>query len=122
MGLFKMNKYAALSKYEAATRLGYRSTQQEWLAVFPTAESLARFRADVGGISFPENFGSSPWDFAFGVAYKVGEGFSPTSRDWYAKQIEAKCPYCTAEAAAVALYAPDMANENLPWGRVALAS
>ena len=117
-----MNKHAALTKYEAATRLGYRSTPKDWLTVFPNAAALAQFRADVGQISFPENFGSSPWDFAFSVAYKVAEGFSPTSRDWFTKQLEAKCPYCTAEVAAVALYAPDMVSESLPWGRVALAA
>lgn len=99
-----MNKQAAIAKYSAAMKLNAYAKPAEWLAVFPTRTALAWFRLEVGQICWPENFGQSPWNFAFGVAYHVGEGFSPTSQEWYAKQVAAGCPYCTAEVAAVELY------------------
>lgn len=117
-----MHKQAALAKYDRAASLNHNSSRAEWLAVFPDKYVLAQFRAEVGCLSWPESFGSSPWNYAFGVAYHVGEGFSPTSRDWYQKQIANGCPYCTAEVEAVKIYAPDMKSENLPWGMVALSA
>ena len=102
-----MNKQAALAKYDAATRLGYQSTRADWLAVFPDRYALAMFRAEVGNLTWPENFGSSPWEYAFGVAYKASEGFTPSSREFYDKQIAAGCRYCRAEVEAVKIYAPN---------------
>ncbi len=83
-----LTKNQALKKYDKATRLRWRSPLSEWRAAFPTVESLAEFRRDVGNISWPENFGQSCWDDAFSLAYNLGEGISESSRKYMLENAE----------------------------------
>jgi hypothetical protein len=75
-----LSKDQALKKYDKATRLRWRSPISEWRAAFPTLESLAEFRRDVGNLSWPGSYGQSPWDDAFSLAYNLGAGISESSR------------------------------------------
>jgi len=44
---------------------------ERFLTVFPTLEKLREFWDDTRGLSWPESFGSSPWEFAGSVAYQI---------------------------------------------------
>jgi hypothetical protein len=77
-----LSKDQALKKYDKATRLRWHSPISEWRDAFPTVESLAEFRRDVGDLSWPASYGQSPWDDAFSLAYNLGEGISESSR-WF---------------------------------------
>jgi len=87
-------KQAALTKYEAATKLRFhKNTPENFKAVFPTVESLAQFRKEVGGFSWPSSYGQSPWEDSFSVAFSVTEGsFTPSSSSFWERQVTEKTP------------------------------
>lgn len=65
-----ITKEKALAKWprEAA---GLPGRVDRFLAVFPTLEKLREFWDDTRELSWPETYGSSPWEFAGSVAYQI---------------------------------------------------
>lgn len=75
-----LSRAQAAAKYDAACSLRlHRSTVAEWRRVFPDAASLETFRREVGGLSWPDNWGQSPWEDAFSVACQLGNPMTTTT-------------------------------------------
>ena len=100
----KSLKDSAMDKYAPAVKLSGVTDMSKWLAVFPTRKALLQFRSDVGFLSWPESMGSSPWGFAYSVAFHVAEGFSATSQSFYNKYCEQGDRYALAEVSVVKFY------------------
>jgi hypothetical protein len=82
-----MTKTQALRNYAAATRLRHTTPAAAWKAAFPTRESLIAFTEDVGGFSWPDTYGDSPWDAAFSIGYELKHGLSQSSVEFYARHM-----------------------------------
>ncbi len=89
----KTHKEKLCEKYEKAAKLRCYSTPiEDWLKVFPTAESFNSFYEDVKNLCWPETWGESPWDDAFGIAYDLHNGLSESSKKFYLKYKEDSLP------------------------------
>lgn len=80
-----MKKSAALEKYAKAAKLRFHDSLEKWQEIFPSVESLLCFYEDVKGLSWPENYGQSPFDDSFSVAYCLRHGVSPSCKAFMAK-------------------------------------
>lgn len=75
-----MNKKESLfNKYQSAANLKWGSSKEDFLAIFPTYESLQKFREEVGCLSYPESYGTSPWEHAFSVACLAANNYKVTN-------------------------------------------
>lgn len=99
-------KSKLLTKYAAACKLRFNQSAADWNAVFPTVESLAVFWNETKGLSFPENYGQSPFDDVGSVAYWLENGVSDSTLTFWRKRIEIAnpCPYDLCKVVIVASY------------------
>ena len=81
-----MNKQDLEAKWgEAAKFRLWRDGAEVFRAIFPDRETLMRFYADVENTTWPEFYGQSPYDDAFGIAWNVKHGLSDSRRVWLEK-------------------------------------
>jgi len=83
-----MNKQDALNKWQKAVKLRFHDSLEKWKNAFPTTESFAQFYEDTKNLSWPENYGQSPMDDAFDIAYYLRNGISETSKKFYAENLD----------------------------------
>ena len=74
------HKIAVCEKWQAAQKLNRNSTFADFLTVFPDIATLEQFYQEAGKLSWPECYGQSPHDFAFGVASMVRYDSRVTNR------------------------------------------
>lgn len=74
-----------IEKYAALRALRLTHPLVWWRGLIPTREKLMEFYEDAKDLSWPENYGQSPWDDVFNIAYDVKHGVSPSAAEWYAK-------------------------------------
>jgi len=65
-----ISKDKALAKWPREAT-GQQGRVERFLAVFPTLEKLREFWDDTRELSWPETYGSSPWEFAGSVAHQI---------------------------------------------------
>ncbi len=78
-----MTKTQLIEKYCKAEKLRYVSPLENWTAVFPDAAALETFRLEVGNLSWPGSYGTSPWDDPFSIAYELHHGITESSLGFY---------------------------------------
>lgn len=64
-------KTKALAKWPRENVMKTETRVEEFLKTFPSVEKLGEFWEDVRHLSWPETFGSPPWEFASSVAFQV---------------------------------------------------
>lgn len=84
-----MNKIDLEAKWgEAAKFRLWRDGAEKFRAIFPDRETLMRFYDDVEHTTWPEFYGQSPYDDAFGIAWNVKHGLSQGGWEWLEKTRE----------------------------------
>jgi hypothetical protein len=103
-----MNKNQALNRYHRVRELRGLAPLSLWQEIFPTPVDLLKFWDETAKLSWPENYGQSPWDDAYTVAGaltddRAGKPMSQSTVEHYLRYVD-RCEHTAHRLRIMAAY------------------